>query len=140
MFNDKLKKNYATVGLWHALVACDCVIFCVLDLKQVADMSQEKPVFDYHDESQSEKLMRKTKESPFMVLAIAGCAGAVGYGGWAYKNRGAMSTSVFLMQFRVIAQGTAVGALCAGMVYTLYNNHFNKPKENLAILPKSNEH
>lgn len=72
--------------------------------------------------------------------AIAGCVGAVGYGGWAYKNRGTMSTSVFLMQFRVIAQGTAVGALCAGMVYTLYNNHFNKPKETVAILPKSNEH
>ena len=117
-----------------------CYNFSVLDLEQAADMSQEKPVFDYHDESQGEKLMRKTKESPFMVLAIAGCLGAVGYGGWAYKNRGTMSTSVFLMQFRVIAQGTAVGALCAGMVYTLYNNHFNKPKENLAILPKSNEH
>ncbi|XP_026726373.1 HIG1 domain family member 1A, mitochondrial-like [Trichoplusia ni] len=103
-------------------------------------MAQEKPVFDYHEESQSEKLARKTKESPFMILGIAGCLGSVAYGAYAYKNRGAMSTSVFLMQFRVIAQGTAVGALCAGMAYTLYNNHFNKPKENLAILPKPNEH
>lgn len=82
-----------------------------------------------------------TNSRSISSTAIAGCAGAVGYGGWAYKNRGKMSTSVFLMQFRVIAQGTAVGALCAGMVYTLYNNHFNhKPKEDLAILPKSNEH
>lgn len=30
------------------------------------------------------------------------------------------------MQFRVIAQGAAVGALTAGMMYTLYNNHFAK--------------
>ncbi|KOB51771.1 Uncharacterized protein OBRU01_27266, partial [Operophtera brumata] len=65
---------------------------------------------------------------------IAGCLAAVGYGGWAYKNRGAMSTSVFLMQFRVIAQGAAVGAITAGMAYTLYNNHFNK-KTNETIKP-----
>ncbi|KAJ0181355.1 hypothetical protein K1T71_003440 [Dendrolimus kikuchii] len=89
-----------------------------------------KPLFDYHEESHSEKLARKSKESPFMVIGILGCAAAVGYGAWAYKRRGAMSTSVFLMQFRVIAQGTAVGALTAGMAYTIYNNHFNKPSKN----------
>lgn len=31
-------------------------------------MAQNIPTFDYHDESQSEKLARKTKESPFMVI------------------------------------------------------------------------
>lgn len=31
-------------------------------------MAQEKPVFDYHEESHSEKLARKSKESPFMVI------------------------------------------------------------------------
>lgn len=29
-----------------------------------------KPLFDYHEESQSEKLARKSKESPFMVIGI----------------------------------------------------------------------
>ncbi|XP_075981725.1 HIG1 domain family member 1A, mitochondrial-like [Anticarsia gemmatalis] len=102
-------------------------------------MSQEKPTYDYHEESQGEKLARKSKESPFMVIGIAGLAAACGYGAYAYKRRGAMSTSVFLMQFRVIAQGTAVGALTAGMIYTIYNNHFNK-KGNVAIaaIPKPN--
>lgn len=93
-------------------------------------MSQEKPTFDYHEESQTEKLARKSKESPFMVIGITGLVAAVGYGAYAYKRRGAMSTSVFLMQFRVIAQGTVVGALTAGMMYTLYKNHFNKLKGN----------
>ncbi|XP_004922993.1 HIG1 domain family member 1A, mitochondrial-like [Bombyx mandarina] len=93
-------------------------------------MSQEKPIFDYHEESQTEKLARKSKESPFMVIGITGLVAAVGYGAYAYKRRGAMSTSVFLMQFRVIAQGTVVGALTAGMMYTLYKNHFNKLKGN----------
>lgn len=103
-------------------------------------MSQGKPVFDYHEESQSEKLSRKSKESPFMVIGIAGLLAAVGYGAYAYKRRGAMSTSVYLMQFRVIAQGTAVGALTAGMVYQIYEQ-INK-KDNVAISagPKSNGH
>ena len=98
-------------------------------------MANTNPIFDYHEETQSEKLARKSKESPFMVVGIAGLLGAVGYGAYSYKNRGAMSTSVFLMQFRVIAQGAAVGALTAGMIYTLYNNHFNKPKAEI-----KNEH
>lgn len=60
------------------------------------------------------------------VSGIAGLAASVGYGIYKYKHKGSMSTSVFLMQFRVIAQGAAVGALTAGMMYTLYNNHFAK--------------
>lgn len=31
-------------------------------------MAQETPTFDYHEETQSEKLARKSKESPFMVV------------------------------------------------------------------------
>lgn len=31
-------------------------------------MAQDKPAFDYHEESQSEKLARKSKESPFMII------------------------------------------------------------------------
>ncbi|CAK1600138.1 unnamed protein product [Parnassius mnemosyne] len=93
-------------------------------------MTQEKPIFDYHEESQGERLARKSKESPFMVFGLAGLAAAVGYGVYSFKNRGKMSTSVYLMQFRVISQGIAVGAITVGMAYSLYNNHFNKPKKN----------
>lgn len=31
-------------------------------------MAQNKPIFDYHEESQGEKLARKSKESPFMIV------------------------------------------------------------------------
>jgi hypothetical protein len=69
---------------------------------------------------------------------IAGLAASVGYGIYKFKHRGQMSTSVFLMQFRVIAQGTAVGALTCGMLYALYNNHFAKKNVIPAdILPKN---
>ncbi|XP_041974069.1 HIG1 domain family member 1A, mitochondrial-like [Aricia agestis] len=101
-------------------------------------MAEGRPDFGYHEETQSERLARKSKDSPFMMIGLTGLAASVGYGMYTYKNRGAMSTSVFLMQFRVIAQGIAVGALTAGMAYTLVNNHLLKPK-NEAILHK-NEH
>uniref|UniRef100_A0A1E1WDW2 HIG1 domain-containing protein n=2 Tax=Pectinophora gossypiella TaxID=13191 RepID=A0A1E1WDW2_PECGO len=102
-------------------------------------MAQERPVFDYHEESHGEKLTRKAKESPFMIIGLASLAGAVGLGAYKYKTRGAMSTSVYLMQFRVISQGAVVAALTAGMAYTLYNNHF-RTKETGTVLAKPNEH
>ncbi|KPJ13791.1 HIG1 domain family member 1A [Papilio machaon] len=108
-------------------------------------MAQQKPVFDYHEETHAERLSRKSKESPFMVFGLAGLASAVGYGVYSFRNRGKMSTSVYLMQFRVISQGIAVGAITVGMAYTLYNNHFNKPRPNaitgnVASIATPNEH
>lgn len=49
------------------------------------------------------------------------------------------------MQFRVISQGIAVGAITVGMAYTLYNNHFNKTKRNaitgnVSSIATPNEH
>ncbi|CAH2068975.1 unnamed protein product, partial [Iphiclides podalirius] len=105
----------------------------------------QKPTFDYHEESHGERLARKSKESPFMIFGLAGLASAVGYGVYSYRNRGKMSTSVYLMQFRVISQGIAVGAITVGMAYTLFNNYFNKPKKNDLnltgnVITKVNEH
>lgn len=77
----------------------------------------------------------------FSFSAIAGLAAACGYGAYSYKRRGAMSTSVFLMQFRVIAQGTAVGALTAGMAYHIYTTYINKPATAaIPAIPAKNEH
>lgn len=59
---------------------------------------------------------------------MAGFLGVLGYGAYKYRNRGSISTSVFLMQLRVAAQGTMVGALTVGLVYTMANEYiFNKP-------------
>lgn len=61
---------------------------------------------------------------------MAGFAAAAAIGAYKYKHRGTMSTSVFLMQLRVAAQGTVVGCLTVGLAYAMYNDHFNKkPKE-----------
>lgn len=57
------------------------------------------------------------------------CAAAVGYGAYAYKNRGKMSTSVYLMQLRVGAQGAAVGILTGGLLYAMTNQYLTNKKE-----------
>lgn len=49
-----------------------------------------------------------------------------GIGAYKYKYRGGMSTSVFLMQLRVAAQGTVVGALSIGLAYTMANKFLFK--------------
>lgn len=60
---------------------------------------------------------------------IAGLTLACLYGAYKYKHRGTMSTSVFLMQLRVGAQGTVVACLTAGIAYTLFRDYFMKPDE-----------
>lgn len=57
---------------------------------------------------------------------MAGFVAAGLIGAYKYKHRGTMSTSVFLMQLRVAAQGAVVGCLTLGLAYTMYNEHFNK--------------
>lgn len=105
----------------------------------------KQPIYEYAEESHSEKLARKSKEAPFVPIGmpmlwipiatngaikpfsfstgLAGCAGAVAYGIFQYKNRGEMSTSVYLMKFRVIAQSAVVLTLGVGIAYSLVQNH-----------------
>lgn len=46
---------------------------------------------------------------------------ALGIAAYKYKHRGQMSTSVFLMQTRVAAQGTVVSCLSLGLAYQMFN-------------------
>ncbi|XP_056639709.1 HIG1 domain family member 1A, mitochondrial-like isoform X2 [Diorhabda carinulata] len=91
-------------------------------------MNESSRMF-YEQESQSDRLVRKSKETPFFPIAIGVCLAAVGYGVYAFKNKGKMSTSVYLMHLRVGAQGAAVGSLTLGLIYTMVNKHIlNKPE------------
>lgn len=77
-----------------------------------------EPISAFEEKKES-KLMRKIKESPFMPIGITGCIGAVIYGIYNYRNRGGMSTSVYLMHLRVKAQGMVVGSLTIGVAYNI---------------------
>ncbi|XP_046333287.2 HIG1 domain family member 1A, mitochondrial-like [Haliotis cracherodii] len=87
------------------------------------DMSSETKRVDppqWEDSVSAEsKLWRKAKEAPFVPIGILGLLGAVTYGAVMYKRRGQMSTSVYLMQFRVISQGMVVGAITLGIGATV---------------------
>ncbi|XP_067638321.1 HIG1 domain family member 1A, mitochondrial [Eurosta solidaginis] len=96
-------------------------------------MSSDSYFKDTRDEDAGSKLSRKAKDSPFMIIGIAGFVAAGLIGAYKYKTRGSMSTSVYLMQLRVIAQSTVVGALTLGLAYTMVNDYLvkdKKPTEN----------
>ena len=52
------------------------------------------------------------------------------YGAYKFQHRGKMSTSVFLMQLRVAAQGTVVGSLAIGLGYTMLRDRIFNKKPN----------
>ncbi|CAH1119542.1 unnamed protein product, partial [Phaedon cochleariae] len=105
--------------------------FCIKDKHFImtTEAVTEPPKIYYEEETQGERLARKSKEMPIFPIAIGLCLAAVGYGAYSFKNKGKMSTSVYLMQLRVGAQGAAVGALTLGLVYAMVNERFLKKKE-----------
>ncbi|XP_028405350.1 HIG1 domain family member 1A, mitochondrial-like [Dendronephthya gigantea] len=80
------------------------------------------------EESETDKLLRKSRDQPFVPLGILGTIGALAYGAYAYKNRGPMSTSRYLMRLRVIAQSMVVGAIMVGVGYTAIKEKREKNK------------
>eukprot|EP00914_Ancora_sagittata_P009812 GHVO01018636.1.p1 GENE.GHVO01018636.1~~GHVO01018636.1.p1 ORF type:complete len:102 (+),score=15.49 GHVO01018636.1:64-369(+) len=68
--------------------------------------------------------MDKCMDQPFVPLGILGTMGMLGYGAVNFKNKGQMSTSVYLMHLRVKAQSMVVGAMALGVTYALLKDHF----------------
>ncbi|NWQ61215.1 HIG1A protein, partial [Neopipo cinnamomea] len=92
--------------------------------------SQESVYPEYEtDSSQSSKLIRKFKETPFVPIGMAGFAAVVGYGLYRLKHRGEMKMSLHLIHMRVAAQGFVVGAITCGVLYSMFRDYVVKPKE-----------
>ncbi|NXP41188.1 HIG1A protein, partial [Leiothrix lutea] len=92
--------------------------------------SPESVYPEYETEtSQTTKLIRKFKETPFVPIGMGGFAAVVAYGLYKLKHRGDTKMSLHLIHMRVAAQGFAVGALTCGMVYSLFRDYVGKPKE-----------
>lgn len=83
-------------------------------------------------ERESDRLIRKSKQSPFVPIGVAGTVAAIVWGAIAYKNRGpAMTTSRYLMRLRVIAQSCVVGSIMAGIGVTALQDKLEaKSKDN----------
>lgn len=78
------------------------------------------------DESHTDRLSRKSREAPMMLIGLAGLLVVCGIGVHKFNRRGTMPVSQFLMQLRVAAQGTVVGALTAGAVYSMLSQSIRK--------------
>lgn len=63
------------------------------------------------------------------LKGLAGLVTACAIGAYKFKRRGEMSTSVFLMQLRVAAQGTVVGCLTLGLAYKMLDEYVLNPKK-----------
>jgi Hypoxia induced protein conserved region len=50
----------------------------------------------------------------------------IGYGVYDFKNRGSMSASVYVMQYRVKAQSVIVGAITVGVTYAVVKDYLKK--------------
>ncbi|CAL8270200.1 unnamed protein product [Boreogadus saida] len=75
------------------------------------------PVSRRKDETFKEKLLRKTKENPFVPIGCLGTAGALAYGLRAF-HQGKTRQSQMLMRGRIFAQGFTVFAIIFGVVAT----------------------
>ncbi|XP_029866233.1 HIG1 domain family member 1A, mitochondrial isoform X1 [Aquila chrysaetos chrysaetos] len=96
----------------------------------IMSSGQESIFSEYEsDTSQTSKLLRKFKETPFVPLGMAGFAMVVGYGLYRLKHRGDMKMSLHLIHMRVAAQGFVVGAITCGVLYSMFQEYMVKPKE-----------
>ncbi|XP_077127792.1 HIG1 domain family member 1A, mitochondrial [Ranitomeya variabilis] len=80
-------------------------------------------------ETQTSKLIKKSRESPFVPVGIAGFAAVVAYGLYKIRSRGDTKMSVHLIHMRVGAQGFVVGAMTCGVLYSMYKEYLAKPQE-----------
>ncbi|XP_072104828.1 HIG1 domain family member 1C-like isoform X2 [Mobula birostris] len=78
------------------------------------------------DDNESSKLLRKSKESPFVPIGIAGCLAVVALGLHRLRKT-EQKMSLHLIHMRVAAQGFVVGAMTLGVLYSMYNDYLRKP-------------
>jgi len=83
-------------------------------------------------QEQMTKFIEKAKKEPFVPIGIAGTLAMIGYGIYDFKNRGKMSTSVYVMQYRVKAQSVVVGALTIGVTYSVIRDYLKKKETSLS--------
>uniref|UniRef100_UPI00398F17F8 HIG1 domain family member 1C-like n=1 Tax=Pristiophorus japonicus TaxID=55135 RepID=UPI00398F17F8 len=80
------------------------------------------------DDNENFKLLRKSKESPFIPIGMAGCLAIVALG--IHKlHKTDQKMSVHLIHMRVAAQGFLVGAMTMGAIYSMYNDYIRNPRQ-----------
>lgn len=86
-------------------------------------MNQNNEIITYEERSVGTKLLDHANRNPFLMAGFASLMAAVAVGAYKFKQRGSMPISLYLLQFRVIAQGSVIGCLTIGMAYHMFNEH-----------------
>ncbi|XP_010626843.1 HIG1 domain family member 1C [Fukomys damarensis] len=86
-------------------------------------MSSDSHWSAHEDEGQLSRLIRKSRDSPFVPVGIAGFVAVVSYGLYKLKYRRNQKMSLHLLHMRVAAQGFVVGAMTLGVLYSMYKDY-----------------
>ncbi|XP_034349089.2 HIG1 domain family member 1C [Arvicanthis niloticus] len=86
------------------------------------------------DKGQLSRLLRKSRDSPFVPLGMAGFVAVLSYGLYKLNSRREHKVSLHLIHVRVAAQGCVVGAVTLGVLYSMYTDYirprfFNVPRK-----------
>ncbi|XP_034286403.1 HIG1 domain family member 1A, mitochondrial [Pantherophis guttatus] len=90
--------------------------------------SPTEKVFPAYEETAGSKLLRKSKEMPFVPIGLAGCFTLAAYGIYRVKSRGETKMSIHLIHTRMAAQGFVVGSIVCGVVYSMIRDYVWKPQ------------
>ncbi|XP_015185365.1 PREDICTED: uncharacterized protein LOC107071144 [Polistes dominula] len=85
-------------------------------------MDPKEELVSYED-SLSNRMTRHAQKNPFLIAGFATLLAACAIGAYKFKHRGNMPVSLYLLQFRVLAQGSVIGCITAGMLYHMVNEH-----------------
>ncbi|XP_004458762.1 HIG1 domain family member 1B [Dasypus novemcinctus] len=83
------------------------------------------------EDSVSEKLLKKTRESPLVPIGLGGCLVVAAYRIYRLKARGSTKMSIHLIHTRVAAQACAVGAIMLGAMYTMYRDYIKRTAQDV---------
>ncbi|KAF7418520.1 hypothetical protein HZH68_001173 [Vespula germanica] len=76
-----------------------------------------------YDESLSDRMLSHARKNPFLMAGFATLVAACAVGAYKFKQRGNMPISLYLLQFRVLAQSSVIGCITIGMAYHMFNEH-----------------
>ncbi|XP_062931572.1 thiol S-methyltransferase TMT1A isoform X2 [Cynocephalus volans] len=115
------------------VVICTLVLCSVQNEEQILQevfrvlrprkMSSDNQWSADEDENQLSRLMKKSRDSPFVPVGIAGFMTVVSYGLYKLKYRRDQKMSIHLIHVRVAAQGFVVGAVTLGVLYSMYKDY-----------------
>ncbi|XP_032501493.1 HIG1 domain family member 1C [Phocoena sinus] len=84
------------------------------------------------DEGLLSRLIRKSRDSPFVPVGIAGFTTVGSYGLYKLKYRRDQRMSIHLIHTRVAAQGFVVRAVTLGVLYSMYKDYIRPQSFNVS--------